>query len=159
MILHHLAALPRIGDLDLPGTFVDPIEEELGRRAADPRLAAKVTKYGAVIAKRKVWGFLAHDSQQEPAAVLETQRRQAALLHVVFKADRLPRTQTVLDDFQVADRLARGEREADISGLIPCPSVPWNVWPWHLVFDLHGQLAARWLLAACPALRFFHHCP
>src|SRR5208337_1922936 len=58
-------------------------------------------------------GDLGHCPEEEPAAVLEVQWRQPALLDIVLEANRIANL-AVLDDLQIADRLAGGQREADL---------------------------------------------
>ena len=52
MILHHFPLLLGIVDLDLPGALVSPIEEELGRLLADPRLVAELDEVRARISDK-----------------------------------------------------------------------------------------------------------
>ena len=67
-----------VRQLELPRPFIDPIQEELGRLLADPRLAADLDVERAGRGEPKGLGMVGHGADQHPAALAELDRRQLA---------------------------------------------------------------------------------
>jgi len=78
MPLEHFAALLLVGELDLSGAFVNPIEKELSRALADPPLVTELDEVRPGHGETVCFGQIGHGTDQKPAALVEREFRQPA---------------------------------------------------------------------------------